>query len=304
MKRIAVSVIVPSFNSQHVISRCLRSLEQQTCQNYEIIVVDSSRDNTSQIVLDCFPQIALYSLPQRKYPGEARNIGAAQAAGEILAFIDSDCIVDQNWIENIMKAHKAPSPLIGGVIDNGNPSSYVGWGHYFSEFSQWMPRTAPGPVKEIPGGCLSIKRWAFEKYGPFPEGTYSEDTALNLRLRKSGEKPLLVPNIKVHHTNQTDIFKLLKKQAMHGRCFAAVRMAESDFSVLRRTLYAILSPFLPFLLFYRICRRIIQRRTYVREFVLASPVVFISLSAWSWGESCGYLSTGNAAKHTRGGNQS
>jgi len=294
MKPISVSVIVPSFNSQNVISECLRSLEQQTCPNYEIIVVDSSQDNTSQIIRTCFPRISLYSFPERKYPGEARNIGVSKASGQILAFTASDCIVDRNWIESIIEAHKDPSLLIGGVIDNGNPGSYVGWGHYFSEFSQWMPRTAQGFLEEIPGGCLSIKRWAFEKYGPFPEGTYSEDTVLNWKLGESRRKPLFVPAIRIQHINQTNIFRLLKKQTKHGRCFATVRALEQNISVMRGMLFALFSPFLPFLLFYRIGKRIISNKIYLLEFILSSPVTFLSLMSWSLGEFYGYLlNTGN-----------
>ncbi len=291
MREIMVSVIIPSFNSQHTIERCLYALINQKCQrNYEIIVVDSSQDNTSKIILQKFPDIAYYSFFERKYPGEARNFGATKANGQIFAFTDSDCIVEQDWIEKIIEAHKNPSPLIGGIIDNGNPESYVGWGHYFSEFSQWMPKTTPDHIEEIPAGCLSVKRWAFEKYGPFPAGTYSEDTLFNWRLRESQEQLLFIPGIKVRHINQTNFFKLLKKQAIHGKFFAIVRTSTKKLSLFRRSIFILFAPLLPFILFYRICKRMIQNKTYVRQFITASPMVFFLLISWSWGEFCGYLS--------------
>ena len=289
MGTVDITVIVPSYNSRRTIEACLRALEMQVCRHaYEIIVVDSSGDDTCEIIQRNFPDVALYSFSKRRYPGEARNIGATKARGQILAFTDSDCIVDQDWIENIIEAHRGSSPLIGGVIDNGNPDSYVGWGHYFSEFSSWMPLTASGPVEEVPGGCLSMKRWAFDKYGPFPEGTLSEDTVLNWRFR-GREKPLLVSGIRVRHIHETNIVRLLKKHAAHGRHFAAARIAEYNFSVLHRWLYILISPLLPFVLFYRTCRRVIRLKVYRKEFAAASPVVFLSLVSWSWGEFCGYL---------------
>jgi glycosyltransferase involved in cell wall biosynthesis len=285
-----ITVIVPSFNSRRTIAECLRALEMQVCRHgYEIIVVDSSGDDTCEIIRHNFPDVSLYSFSERKFPGEARNIGATKARSRILAFTDSDCIVDPDWIEKIMEAHRGPSPLIGGVIDNGNPDSCIGWGHYFSEFSRWMPRTPSGHLEEVPGGCLSIKRWAFDKYGPFPEGILSEDTVLNWRF-KDREKPLFVSGIRVRHVNETNIVRLLRKHATHGRFFAAARVAEGDFSALRRGLYVLISPLLPFLLFYRTCRRVIRRKMYLKEFVAASPVVFLSLVSWSWGEFRGYLS--------------
>ena len=291
MREVVVSVIIPSFNSQHTIEKCLHALEKQKCpHNFEIIVVDSSQDSTSKIILQKFPNISHYSFSERKYPGDARNFGVTKANGQIFAFTDSDCIVDQDWIEKIIEAHKNPSPLIGGIIDNGNPESYVGWGHYFSEFSQWMPQTTPGNIEEVPAGCLSIKRWAFKKYGPFPEGTYSEDTLFNWRLSESQEKPLFIPGIKVRHINQANFFKLLKKQAIHGKFFAIVRISTKNFSVFRRSVFVIFSPLLPFVLFYRICKRMTQNKTYAKQFIIASPIVFFSLISWSWGEFCGYLS--------------
>lgn len=290
MREIAVSVIIPSFNSQHTIKKCLHALEKQKCQhNFEIIVVDSSQDNTSKIIPKKFPNISFYSFSKRKYPGDARNFGATKASGQIFAFTDSDCIVDSDWIEKIIEAHKNPSPLIGGIIDNGNPESYVGWGHYFSEFSQWMPQTTSGYMEDVPGGCLSIKRWAFEKYGPFPEGTYSEDTLFNWRLSENQEKPLFNSGIKVFHINQTNFLKLLKKQTIHGKFFAMVRISAKNWSVFSRSVYIIFSPLLPFLLFCRICKRIIQNKTYVKQFIIASPIVLFSLISWSFGEFCGYL---------------
>jgi GT2 family glycosyltransferase len=284
----AVTVIVPSYNSQQTVEKCLQALQMQSCGDYEIIVVDSSQDDTSRIIRSRFPDISLYSFPERKYPGEARNIGAEKAKGGILAFTDSDCIVDRDWVRSIVEAHKKPSALIGGVIDNGNPDSYAGWAQYFSEFSQWMPESAPGPVKEVAGGCMSIKKWAFEKFGPFPANIYSEDTALNWRLIRGGEKPLFIPDIKVRHINQTDFFRLMKKQVVHGRFFARLRLSETACSTSRRRLLKALSLLLPFLLFCRVCRRVIRNKIYVKEFILASPAVFILLISWSWGEFLGY----------------
>lgn len=294
MREIAVSVIIPSFNSQNTINKCLNALKKQKCRhNFEIIVVDSSQDNTSKIIHWEFPDVSLYSFSDRKYPGDARNLGVLKAIGQIFAFTDSDCIVDQDWIEKIVEAHKHPSPLIGGTIDNGNPESYIGWGHYFSEFSQWMPKTVSGCKEDIAAGCLSIKRWAFEKYGPFPEGIYSEDTLFNWRFIENQEKLLFIADIKVRHINQTNFFNLLKKQMMHGKFFAMVRVTAKRMSKFRRSIYIIFSPFLPFVLFYRTCKRIMKNKIYIKQFIASSPIVFFSLMSWSLGEFCGYLLKSN-----------
>ncbi len=67
-----------------------------------MIVVDSSKDGTARIVAQQFPNVKLYAFSERKFPGDTRNFGISQAKGEILAFTDADCIIDQNWVNEIL----------------------------------------------------------------------------------------------------------------------------------------------------------------------------------------------------------
>jgi glycosyltransferase involved in cell wall biosynthesis len=295
-----ISVVVPSFNARATIGGTLDSLlRQETDVPYEVIVVDSSQDDTSAFVARHYPQVRLFHFADRKFPGDARNHGARKARGAILAFTDADCVVDPNFIGEISEAHKIAHPLIGGVIDNANPESYVGWAHYFAECSQWMPQTEAMAMIEIPTACLSVKRWAFDRYGPFLEGTYCSDTAFQWRARSAGEVAWLRPAIRVAHTNICRFGRLVRKQAFHGRSFARVRVGQQNFTVPRRLFYALLSPLLPFLLFARTARRVFSKGVYRREFLKASPLVFCCLAAWSWGELIGYVAGTRSGNNTQ-----
>ena len=290
-KKPQLSVIIASYNSRKTIEKCLQSLESQINQaDHEVIVVDSFEDGTAEFVAQQFPKVRLYTFSERKFPGDARNFGITKVKGDIIAFTDSDCIVDHNWVNEIIKAHDAPYPAIGGVVDNGNPESHIGWGHYFCEFSQWMPQSPKHQMVEIPTCCLSIKRWAFEKYGPFLEGVYCSDTAFHWRLGNDGRQPMFIPSIKVSHINIRSLMEFLKKEIMHGNFFAKVRMSEKKFSILQRISFVMISPLLPFLLFLRVAKRVFKTRIYLKQFILSSPVVFLGLIAWSYGEFLGYLS--------------
>jgi glycosyltransferase involved in cell wall biosynthesis len=285
-----VSVIVASFNAADTIERCLSALEGQDCDEpFEVIVIDSSSDGTAEFIRRRFPSVRLHTFAERKFPGEARNLGAARSEGEILAFTDADCVPDARWVREILDSHSRPDPVIGGTIDNANPESYIGWAYFFCELNQWMPGTRAGPMTDIPTGNLSVKRWAFEKYGPFLEGTYSSDTAFNWRIATDGHRPFFVPTIRVAHVNVTDLADYLRRKVFHGRCFAAVRLAERRFSPARRLAYVPLSLALPLLLSYRAIRNVLTRGFYLREFALSFPLVFLGLAAWSWGELLGYL---------------
>lgn len=290
-ERHQLSVIIASYNSENTIEDCLLSLKnQKTDKDFEIIIVDSSTDGTAKLVEERFPETNLYRFSEKKFPGDARNYGISRAKGEVIAFTDTDCIVDNTWINEIIEAHKAhpEHPAIGGVVDNGNPESYVGWGAYFCEFSQWMPRFSECYLIEIPCCCLSIKRWAFEQYGPFLEGGYCSDTAFNWRLVSDGHKPLFIPSIKMCHININRLRKFLRKEVMHGRFFAKMRVLEKEFSMLNRVAFVTITPLLPFLLFCRIIKRVLQNRIYLKQFIISSPLVFLGLILWSFGESIGY----------------
>ena len=285
-----LSVVIASYESENTIIGCLSSLKNQSFnKNIEIIVVDSSTDNTPKIITEIFPDVIMYSFPERKFPGDARNFGVSMARGEIIAFIDTDCVADKDWVEEILKAHQSPHPAIGGIIANGNPECYIGWASYFCEFSQWIHQSSRGYMVEIPTCCLSIKRWLFDKYGPFLEGTYCEDTAFHWKLGNAGYNPLFVPSIKVAHINVHHLGKLMKKEFIHGRFFAKVRTSERRLSLLQRIIFITVSPLLPLLLFFRIVMRVFKSRVYLSQFIVSSPIVFTGLLFWSCGELFGYL---------------
>ena len=284
----SVSVVIAAYHAQNTIKACIRSLEKQTDRPLEVVVVSSGDDGTADLIAREFPYVRLFSFSSRKYPGDARNIGVRQAKGDIVAFIDADCTAKDDWVREIVLAHQFSEPIVGGAIANANPHSLVGWAAYFCEFSQWMPTGDARYMPDVPTISLSFKRWAFEKYGPFLEGMYCSDTAFNWRAGLDGYMTLFRPSIQVSHVNITKLRQFLPKQVMHGNSFAMMRIKERRLSVWRIGALALGSPLLPFLLFFRILRRVLRNSHYFRPFSIASPLVLLGLAAWSWGECTGY----------------
>jgi glycosyltransferase involved in cell wall biosynthesis len=290
MVNMEISVVIPAYNAVETIGRCLAALEAQTQRDVaEVIVVDSSTDGTDQLVQQKFPQVRLFHFDGRMYPGEARNYGVRQATGEIIAFVDADCWVKQTWLAEILQAHRETRhPVVGGAIANGNPESYVGWGYYFSSFSQWMPQGEPFARTDIPAGCLSCQRWVLEKYGGFPEGKFCEDTVLMWRLAEVGYGGWFVPTIQVFHYNFTNLGAVMWRKLIHGKTFAQVRVRQEGYSVGRRVLGAIATPLVPFLLLYRRTQDVVKSGMYRQEFLFALPVTILGILCWCLGEGIGY----------------
>ena len=284
-----LSVIIASYNSKRTIADCLQSLRGQTAAGkFEVIVVDSSSDGTAAEVARRFPEAAVMSFPERKYPGDARNAGIAQARADIVASIDADCIAGKDWVEEILAAHESAALVIGGSIGNANPGG-VSWAAYFCEFTEWMPGAPRRWLTNMATANISYKKSVFQKYGRFIEGTYGSDTDFNWRLGRAGHRVLWVPEIKVTHQSIDDFGAFLRHEFHHGMDCARMRIGSQNFSRLRRWFYAVCFALIPVKLLAFIAARNVRHRTYLRQFAAALPLVVLGLYAWSLGELVAYL---------------
>lgn len=287
-----LSVVITSFNARRTIGACLDSLQSQdTDAGFETIVVDSSQDGTGELVRRRYPGVTLRGFPQRKYCGDARNIGVSIAGGDIIAQIDADCVAAPDWIEQVLRAHESPYLAIGGCIGNANQSSLEAWAAYFAEFSRWMPGTPGGWVRDIPGGNMSYKRRAFEEYGAYIENTYSSDTDFHWRLNAGGHLLRFDPSIRVDHRDMNAPYSP-SHLFMHGRSFGRVRAASQRFTPAKRALFSamVLPIFLK--LFLRTVKTHLKNRVYLPHFMKSLPLVGAAILFWSVGECTGYLSAG------------
>ena len=85
-----VSVVIPVYNRAHLLEPVLQSVFQQTRPPEEVIVVDDASTDDPETVTCQFPFVKLIRNPHNRGAAGARNVGAAQASGNILAFLDSD----------------------------------------------------------------------------------------------------------------------------------------------------------------------------------------------------------------------
>ena len=92
-----LSIIIPTLNEEKYLPKLLESIKKQSFKDYEIIVADAnSKDKTRKIARDYGCKITSGGI----LPAVARNNGAKKAAGEILLFIDADCIIENNFLQN------------------------------------------------------------------------------------------------------------------------------------------------------------------------------------------------------------
>ncbi|MGR8980718.1 MAG: glycosyltransferase family 2 protein [Gammaproteobacteria bacterium] len=288
-----VSVIIPSYRDWNLLPHCLESLaKQQTDIVFETIVVASGEvGGAPPLMMEHFPWVRFVLVPERKFPGAARSFGAGEARGDILLFIDADCTLAPDGLQQVVESHsRHAAPLIGGTIAQSEIANAVAWGYYFSSFSAWIPRRSDMPVRvaDLATPCYSMKRWAFELYGPFPALRYCEDTLLSWRIRSAGFEILLDPTIRVQHNGIDSLLFLLRRKFRHGKAFAQMRANARRWSFLRQLLQIIGEPLVPLVLIYRIGRNTFRVDRYRMHFFQSLPFTFAAVLAWSIGEWVGY----------------
>lgn len=291
------SVIIPSYNSAATIMPCLEAVTQQRFDEpYEIIVIDSSSDATPEIIRQHFPQIQLIHLTQQIYPGTARNIGIDRSQGDIICFIDSDCIAAPDWLSKIAEAHKGDYAAVGGSIANGNPESLIGWAGYFAELREFFPFHPRQLMLHVPSGNITYKRRVFEQYGNFqnlyPDGfaqkhPQQEDLIFNMNLSRNRERILFDPEIQVSHINPTSIKHFVLQLYKRGRSTSFLLKHFPDLKghiiTRSRILTLLATPLLPCIKYLNTFRIAMLSIQYFRAFIFASPILFIGLFFWGAG---------------------
>jgi glycosyltransferase involved in cell wall biosynthesis len=286
INRPCVSIVMPCYNARETIAISLDAIfRQQVDFEYEVVIVDSSDDGTDQIIRSRFPQVRLIHLDQLEMPGSKRNLGVRHARGEIVAFTDSDCLPDYDWLKQMVTYHqKIDADGIGGCVINGYPGSLATWVSHLIEFSEWTERTSEGYVRNNPSCNLSFKREIFQKLGVFFTDAFpTEDTLFNWTVHEKGGKIFFTPKARVVHMKRVKIRKLLSYQLVMGKAAGEVRRT-SNLPGKIFTKYPVLCLGLPFIRWLRASLRFARNDLKTLFlFWLLTPFYLAATEAWSIG---------------------
>lgn len=282
--KVLVSVVIPSYKSKETIFDALSSVYAQEAEfSYEVIVVDSTGDDTAELVKRRYPQAKVIDLKQRAFPGTARNAAIAQARGRYIAFTDTDCIVDKYWLKNLVAAHKDGYRLVGGFAANGTPRSVFGTLDYLLEFSELMiPYRTTN--KDHFGTCnMSVSREIFDAYGLFADQVKGSDNIFLRKIHQKGETLLMIPSAVIWHRNRTNLKKILRNQYDLG-IGSAINRKKYNLKGKIFIQYPILIPLLPFAKAASIGSRLLRYspKNFIK-FVLLLPLIFFGLTVYTIG---------------------
>ena len=281
-----LTVIVPCYNSERTIRQCLNSIiSQQTEVEFDVIVVDSSSDQTARIVEDEFPSVRLIKLNERAFAGVARNLGIRAARTPYCLMIDSDCVAEPDLIERAMARHREDNyAAVGGSLANGTPRSISGTIGYLIEFKEFMPSAPLRLVQSVPTANVTYRRETLEGYDCFDEVMWlAEDILLHWKMFQAGERILFDPSIKVQHLNKTGWGQILYYQIDLGR-FSAIARKRGGLPGGILLKYPPLILLMPFARLLRAFTWFVKHdRNMLLRFLLIWPAYLLAASFWSVG---------------------
>lgn len=280
-----VSVIVPTLNSPILDEVITAVLRQDGWQGDDEVVV-IGKDEHKLCPDD--PAVALIDTGRPVDASTARNLGLQAAQGDLLIFLDSDCIPLPGWLCEHRAAQVAGHPVVGGgVLPQGD--DYWHLVYNLTMFHEVFSTAAPGPRPFLPTLNLAVARRVLERVGGLdPTLPYSHDVDWTTRMRLAGYTPYFWPQATVRHQHNRHSFaQVWADAAINGHYARQVRLQHREalgtprFLESRR-LTLLLSP----LIATAVTARIIARRpqTMLRH-PAAWPAIYASKIAWCWGAS-------------------
>ena len=216
---IQFSVIVPARNEERMIGGCLERLAAMNYprDKFEVILVDNgSTDRTLEVFQSWADRLHVRVLQRPNVKISAlRNLGAAEARGEGLAFLDADCLVPSEWLQDASK-----------FLSN-EKEGIVGAHYRIPQDSTWLARSwfddehanTAGDTSYVPAGDVLLRKSTFVQIGGFDEKLETnEDYEFCRRARRLGIPLRSYPCLEVIHLGTPQkIGRFYRQQRWHGR---------------------------------------------------------------------------------------
>ncbi|MBP3790650.1 MAG: glycosyltransferase [Methanobrevibacter sp.] len=187
-----LSIIIPTYNEEEYLPKLLDSIKSQSFDDYEIIVADANSTDKTREIAESYGCIVV----DGGLPGVGRNNGARVAKGEYLLFLDSDLVLTDDYLRNVIYEFRMEH--LGIAITQMLPLSDKTTDKLFHDFANYF-MIGVEKIKPHGAGCYGMiaKRSLHEELGGFDESlTFGEDTDYIERLAQK-ERFRVIRNAKI-----------------------------------------------------------------------------------------------------------
>lgn len=223
MSTVKISVIVPTYNRLRLLKDQLSALMSQSIPKdlYEVIVVDDGSSDGTGAYLDRvnLDYSNLQTYHQRNGgPAKARNTALKVAQGEIIAFTDDDCVVDKNWLANILSRWNKDLVGIQGA-------TYTDRQKVTPLTHQIDNETGHNSVPTCNAAYSRTMLWGIGGFDESFPSPHNEDADVSWRMQSKG-KVIFCPDMRVYHPPRVDAFWKVARR---------MKIMESEFTLFQKS---------------------------------------------------------------------
>jgi glycosyltransferase involved in cell wall biosynthesis len=227
-----VSVVVASFNGERTLNACLESLQHLNYPDYEVILVDDGSSDGTREIGHLHSEARYFRHQQNLGLSVARNTGIAAATGEIIAFTDSDCRADEDWLYYLVgDLLSSEFAGIGGPNLLPPEDSPVAAAVMASPGGPAHVMLTDRQAEHIPGCNMAFFRWALAEIGGFDPifQRAGDDVDVCWRLQQAGYRLGFSPSAFVWHFRRSTVGDYLKQQHGYGEAEALLVRKHPDY---------------------------------------------------------------------------
>lgn len=220
----SISIIIAIFNRKDELFELLNSLSRQSDKDFEVIVVDDGSKMALLPTVELFRESLdiQFFRKDNSGPGLSRNYGARRAKNDWLVFVDSDVIVETDYIENIKKnLANDPADAFGGADKAHKGFNLMQKAISYSMTSVFTTGGIRGSKNAVTrfqprSFNMGVNKEIFLKIGGFSEMRIGEDPDLSMTLWENGYTTKFYDDIGVYHKRRTDFGKFSKQVYQFG----------------------------------------------------------------------------------------
>ncbi|WP_127531989.1 glycosyltransferase family 2 protein [Paenibacillus kobensis] len=211
---VTCSIVIPNYNGEPFLEKCLRSLYKQQGIEFEVILIDNaSTDHSLDFVREAYPEVRVIQLERNYGFSRAVNEGILRACGQFVVLLNNDTEVEEDWLASLYR-HINSNELIFSVSskmirmnqrnmidDAGDELTVFGWAFKRGDGEPASDYREGGSVFSSCAGAAIYRKAVFDEIGLFDEQffAYLEDVDIGYRARLFGYKNEYCPDAVVYH---------------------------------------------------------------------------------------------------------
>ncbi len=288
----SLSAVVVAASNFAAIARTVRHLRAQTIrEQIELILVCPTKDalEIEPDELEGFGWVKWVELGPIHDVDQAAGPGMLTAQAPIVVAVEDHAFPAPDWGARVVRAHEQSCGAVGTAMENANPGGSFSWANLLLNYGRWGPSEGGlRVIDQLPGHNIAYKRSLLTPFKDSAQYWMGRSSSLHQDLQAAGHDLLFEPDAKLDHVNPSKPSITLLMRFRSGRLYGATRRRQEKWGVLRRLIYVLGAPLIPFMQYPPIARnaKLCGREDKLRA---CMPAMALCLLAAGIGEAWGYI---------------